>query len=96
LPAEYPSLRELEAHGWLPIPLQELKFPSILAASTDDALGDFDNVRELASAWGSRFIDIGPVGHLNPASGYGEWPGAEALLDVLSGMLPAPTRGRIA
>jgi len=71
----------------LPIPRQPLRFPSILAASTDDALGDFDNVRALARGWGSRFIDIGPVGHLNPASGYGEWPGAEALLDVLSGML---------
>ena len=43
-------------------------------------------MRALAEAWGSRFIDIGPVGHLNPASGYGEWPGAEALLDVLGGM----------
>jgi predicted alpha/beta hydrolase family esterase len=43
-------------------------------------------VRALADSWGSRFIDIGPVGHLNPASGYGEWPGAEALLDVLGGM----------
>ncbi len=87
LPAVYPSLRELEDSGWLPIPQQRLRFPSILAASTDDELGDFDNVRALADAWGSRFIDIGPVGHLNPASGYGEWPGAEALLDVLGGML---------
>ena len=89
LPPEYPSLGELRANGWLPLPLQRLRFPSILAASTNDALGDFDNVRALAGAWGSRFIDIGPVGHLNPASGYGEWPGAEALLDVLSGMLHA-------
>jgi uncharacterized protein len=89
LPAEYPTLGELEASGWLPIPLGTLPFPSILAASTNDALGDFDRVRALAYLWGSRFIDIGPVGHLNPASGYGEWPGAEALLDVLSGMLLA-------
>ena len=37
------------------------------------------------------FPSIGPVGHLNPASGYGEWPGAEALLDVLGGMLRART-----
>ena len=96
LPAEYPSLQVLEAHGWLPMPLQPLRFPSILAASTNDALGDFDGVRELAGAWGSRFIDIGPVGHLNPASGYGEWPGAEALLDVLGAMLHADTPPRVA
>ena len=87
LPAGYPSLRELGAHGWLPIPQVPLDFPSIVAASTNDELGDFDRVRALAGSWGSRFIDIGPVGHLNPASGYGDWPGAEALLDVLSGEL---------
>ena len=88
LPAEYPSLAELEESGWLPIPRNRLRFPSILAASTNDALGDMERVRALADSWGSRFIDIGPVGHLNPASGYGEWPGAEALLDVLGGMRP--------
>jgi predicted alpha/beta hydrolase family esterase len=90
LPPEYPSLDELQECGWLPIPLSPLHFPSIVAASTNDVLGDFDRVRDLASTWGSRFIDIGPVGHLNPASGYGEWLGAEALLDVLTGMVAAP------
>ena len=86
LPAEYPTLDELEESGWLPIPRQQLRFPSIVAASTNDALGDYERVRSLADAWGSRFIGIGPVGHLNPASGYGDWPGAEALLDVLGAM----------
>jgi predicted alpha/beta hydrolase family esterase len=28
----------------------------------------------LARAWGSRLVDVGAVGHLNPAAGYGEWP----------------------
>jgi predicted alpha/beta hydrolase family esterase len=87
LPGEYPSIEELRQNGWLPIPQAPLGFPSIVAASTDDALGDYERVRALARSWGSRFIGIGPVGHLNPASGYGDWPGAEALLDVLAGML---------
>jgi predicted alpha/beta hydrolase family esterase len=86
---EYPTLEELEESGWLPIPLSPLNFPSIVAASTNDPLSDFENVRSLAQAWGSHFIDVGPVGHLNPASGYGDWPGAEALLHVLRGMSPA-------
>jgi predicted alpha/beta hydrolase family esterase len=90
LPPEYPTLSELEESGWLPVPVAPLRFPSIVAASTNDALGDFENVRSLATAWGSRFIDVGPVGHLNPASGFGDWPGAEALLHVLHGMSPAP------
>jgi predicted alpha/beta hydrolase family esterase len=62
-----------------------LSFPSIVAASTNDAIGDYERVRGLADAWGSRFIGIGPVGHLNPAAGYGDWPGAEGLLDLLAG-----------
>ena len=91
----YPSLDQLRESGWLPIPQVPLRFPSIVAASTNDELSDFERIRGLAQSWGSRFIDIGPVGHLNPASGYGEWPGAEALLDVLSGMLLRPTNGRV-
>jgi uncharacterized protein len=83
----YPSLGQLGESGWLPIPSVPLRFPSVVAASTNDELSDLRNVRRLARDWGSRLITIGPVGHLNPASGYGEWPGAEALLDVLSGMV---------
>ena len=94
LPPEYPTLDQLEESGWLPVPRARLPFPSIVAASTNDALADFENVRSLAQDWGSRFIDIGPVGHLNPASGYGDWPGAEALLHVLSGMSQARARGQ--
>jgi predicted alpha/beta hydrolase family esterase len=95
---QYPALSELEDSGWLPIPEARLRFPSIVAASTNDELGDFDRVRALAEAWGSQFIDIGPVGHLNPASGFGEWLGAEALLAVLTGQVPPPNRnhGRVA
>jgi uncharacterized protein len=80
---EYPSWDELEESGWLPIPRGRLNFPSIVAASTNDTLGDFDRVRSLAQDWGSRLVDIGAVGHLNPASGYGDWSQAESLLEEL-------------
>lgn len=42
----------------------------------------------------SRLVDLGEVGHLNPASGYGEWPHASELLDELLttiGAAPAPS-----
>ncbi|WP_144122905.1 RBBP9/YdeN family alpha/beta hydrolase [Catellatospora sichuanensis] len=86
LPAEYPALSELAEHGWLPIPLQPLRFPSIVAASSNDPLGDPARVRALADAWGSRWHDLGAVGHLNPASGHGEWPEADSLVAQLSTM----------
>jgi uncharacterized protein len=83
LPSEYPSIEELRAHGWLPIPRRPLPFPSILAVSTDDPLGNPVRMRALANAWGSRTRSLGAVGHLNPASGFGEWPQAVELIAEL-------------
>jgi predicted alpha/beta hydrolase family esterase len=37
-------------------------------------------VEALAEAWGSRFVNLGNVGHLNPAAGYGRWPQAEQFI----------------
>jgi uncharacterized protein len=94
LPPEYPSIGELRDNGWLPIPRRPLPFPSILATSTDDALGNPVRLRAMANAWGSREHSLGAVGHLNPASGFGEWPEAPALIGQLtaglrSGLVPA-------
>jgi predicted alpha/beta hydrolase family esterase len=83
LPAEYPSIGELRAHGWLPIPRERLPFPSIVAASSNDPLANSVRLAGLAAAWGSRVHDLGAVGHLNPASGFGEWPAAVELIDHL-------------
>ena len=83
LPPGYPSIAGLRAHGWLPIPRQPLPFPSIVAASSDDPLGNPVRLRSLATAWGSRVHDLGAVGHLNPASGFGDWPEATSLLAEL-------------
>ncbi len=84
LPPEYPTIETLRMHGWLPIPTSSLPFPSIVAASSNDPLGDPARIRDLAAAWGSRFVELGTVGHLNPASGYGEWALAIDLVQYLT------------
>lgn len=85
LPVGYPAIEAIEANGWLPIPREPLTFPSIMAASTNDPLGSFEQVREMARDWGSRLVNLGDVGHLNPAAGFGEWPQAmEFLHDLCS------------
>ncbi len=84
MPEGYPAIDALAASGWLPVPRSRLPFPSIVAASRNDPLGAFDRIAELSEAWGSRLVDLGSVGHLNPASGYGDWPGADALLAELA------------
>lgn len=84
-PAGYPTQSTLQAHGWLPIPRQPLPFPSLLAASTNDPLASLERLEQLANDWQSRLVNLGAVGHLNPASGFGEWPQAHALLAELNG-----------
>ncbi|MFI6431159.1 RBBP9/YdeN family alpha/beta hydrolase [Rhodococcus oryzae] len=80
LPEGYPVIEDLERNGWNPIPRRRLPFPSIVAASSNDPLGSHRRIAGMAETWGSRLVDLGEVGHLNPASGYGYWPGAEELL----------------
>jgi hypothetical protein len=92
LPPAYPSIRQLRDHGWLPIPRRPLPFPSILAASSNDPLGNPVRVAALARGWGSRWHPLGAVGHLNPASGFGDWPQAVQLIEELAhGSVPADT-----
>jgi predicted alpha/beta hydrolase family esterase len=85
LPAGYPSTDALRDNGWLPIPRDPLPFPSIVATSTNDPLGSLPRITALAMAWGSRVENVGAVGHLNPAAGFGEWPRAEAFVRELGG-----------
>lgn len=84
LPEGYPTMDVLQANGWLPTPRAPLPFPSIVAAGTDDPLGRIERVEAMARDWGSRFVDLGNVGHLNPASGYGPWPDAHRFIRALA------------
>lgn len=83
MPAEYPTLDTLEEHGWLPIPRKPLPFRSIVAASRNDPLAAYDRVADMAADWRSCLVDLGEVGHLNPAAGFGPWADAEALIHDL-------------
>lgn len=93
MPAGYPSLDELADGGWLPVPREPLPCPALVAASHDDPLASFDRTAVLASAWGARLVDLGCVGHLNPASGFGDWPMADTLIGELQSQ-PQPVCGQ--
>lgn len=90
MPAGYPSVAALDAAGWLPVPRQALPFRSIVAASRNDPLASFARTSTLAQDWGSELVDLGDVGHLNPASGHGPWPAAHDFIRQLS--QPAASR----
>lgn len=84
MPEGYPTLQALQLGGWFPTPRGPLPFRSLVAASRNDPLGRYETVAELAQCWGSELMDLGEVGHLNPASGFGDWPLADSLIQQLS------------
>ena len=84
MPEGYPTLSQLRENGWLPVPRRALPFASGVAASRNDPLSSFQRVRELADQWDSSFVDLGEVGHLNPASGFGRWDRATLLIDEIA------------
>ena len=77
--------------GFAPMPTVRLPFPSIVAASTDDEYITVPRAEHFAAAWGSRLEVVGPLGHLNSASGLGSWPEGFAFLRELAAA-PAPIR----
>lgn len=80
--AERPSFPK-EAKGFSPIPLQTLPFKSIVVSSTNDEYTPPERSHLFADAWGSRFVNAGPKGHINASSGLGEWPEGQKLLKEL-------------
>ena len=83
LPAGYPTIDTLQDNGWLPVPRHRLPFPCVIAASANDPLARYDRVEGYAADWGARLVNLGEVGHLNPAAGYGAWPRAHEFLREL-------------
>ncbi len=84
LPAGYPTNDVLQANGWLPMPRTQLPCRSLVVGSTNDPLASMSRAEGMARDWGSEFINAGDVGHLNPSSGFGEWPQAEELIARLT------------
>jgi uncharacterized protein len=69
--------------GFQPMPLAPLPFPSTLVVSEDDPYVALDRARFFAERWGSRLVNAGRAGHLNSASGLGDWlRGLELLLEL--------------
>lgn len=71
------------ATGFSPVPLIKLPFPSIVVASKNDQFVTLDRAQQFATAWGSDFVNIGDAGHINVASGYGEWDAGLEILERL-------------
>lgn len=62
------------ASGFRPGNESALGIPALVVASRDDPYGGFGYASRCAAAWGAPIIDAGAHGHLNAASGLGDWP----------------------
>jgi predicted alpha/beta hydrolase family esterase len=72
-----------EVRGFSPMPLQRLPGKNIVVASADDPFVDPARARHFAKAWGARFVEVGRCGHINSASGLGDWPQGRRMLSEL-------------
>lgn len=61
---------------------RKLSFPSMLIASSTDPYLLLDKAFGLSRHWGSQFVNLGNVGHINVASGFGPWPKGRRLFDL--------------
>lgn len=78
-----PSHTPPETRCFAPLPVGRLPYPCAVVASRDDPFVAFDRARALAAGWGADFIDAGAVGHINAASGLGDWPLGRACFEQL-------------
>ncbi|KQP49538.1 alpha/beta hydrolase [Pseudorhodoferax sp. Leaf274] len=69
--------------GWAPIVRRRLPFRSLLLGSRNDPYCTQERAQAMARDWGATYHDMGAGGHLNAASGLGDWPAARALLEEL-------------
>lgn len=65
-------------------PLQSLPFPSLVIGSLNDPYMDVTDLSRHVEGWGSQLVNLGAVGHINIASGFGRWEEGYAFADRLN------------
>ncbi|PNY82129.1 RBBP9/YdeN family alpha/beta hydrolase [Deinococcus koreensis] len=63
-----------------PLPTAPLPFPALVVASESDPYVSFGRAQAFAESWEAEFVSAGDLGHINVASGHGDWPDGEVLL----------------
>lgn len=72
------------------MPKAALPFPTVLIGSRNDPYMTEERARSFAARWGSRFVDMGAVGHINRASGFGRFERGYRIFDDLVARSSAP------
>ncbi|MFG2958289.1 RBBP9/YdeN family alpha/beta hydrolase [Streptomyces sp. NPDC048291] len=78
-----PAFPAAAAPTFLELTARPLPGPALVVASDDDPYGDAAASAALASGWLAPWHSVGAHGHLNSASGLGDWPAGRELLRAL-------------
>jgi predicted alpha/beta hydrolase family esterase len=76
------GFRPLESFPAVPLPC-----PTVVVASQTDRYATIDHARAVAARWGAAMVDVGDCGHINLASGLGDWCEGQALVRRFVGSL---------
>jgi len=71
--------------GFNTVPETRFPFSATVVYSTDDPYATVAWTEGMAKAWGARAVSVGAKGHINAASGMGEWREGQGLLENLTG-----------
>jgi uncharacterized protein len=74
------SFPAVEAASFRDPPTMPAPFPVLMLASADDPYGTLQHAAARAAAWGADLVEVGALGHVNAASGLGDWPQGKALV----------------
>jgi predicted alpha/beta hydrolase family esterase len=73
-----------QLQAWAPIPRARLPFETVAVVSDDDPYCAVDRGRALAVDWGSRIVELRGAGHVNTATGLGDWAEGWRLVQELA------------
>ena len=92
------------AHRTLAVHLSRVSWPALLLSTpnpyipqawlcpaTTNSFCTLERAEQLARGWGLPLISVGPLGHINSASGLGRWEDGRALLTAFTAGLTVPS-----
>ncbi len=69
-----------DMYGWRKPVLQALPFAATCVVSSNDPFCSLSSGQAMATAWGARCLQAGPLGHINSNSNLGDWAQGQVWL----------------
>jgi len=74
-----------DARNFGGLPVERFPFRSLVVSSDNDPYGSQEYMKRCADAWGSEFVAVSGLGHINADSGLGSWARGKEILRRVAG-----------